>query len=95
MRYTLDECIFNEPNVTQPTPSPLCNAPCSALEPSIKTNLLTPNFSSTYDFCADPNFVNDAQDCAKCYRTVPNQIYLSNCEFCYPVPRFMSDKEKF
>ena len=80
MRVTLDECLFSKPNVTISSPNNQCNAPCSALSNSIQTNLLTPNLSSAYDYCADPSFVTEAENCASCYRVIPNQVYISNCE---------------
>ena len=79
MRYTLDECLFSQPNATVSKPNNQCNVPCSPLSNSIQTNLLTPNASSSYDYCADPTFIEMAQNCASCYKIIPNQVYISNC----------------
>ena len=80
LRYTLDECLFSRRNTTDPLPAGQCSNSCAQISDSIQTNILTPDQSTAYDYCADPNFLQNAESCASCYRVIPNQIYLSNCE---------------
>ena len=80
MRYTLDQCLFSHTNTTTEPPANQCTAPCAGISSPLQTNLLTPNESSTYDYCADPAFLQNVEGCVSCYRVISHQIYLSNCE---------------
>lgn len=80
MRYALDWCIFDYPQTKNLSVSNTCTASCAPIYNALETNLLTPNASSTYDYCEDPNFRPNVGVCATCYKIIPNQLYLSNCE---------------
>jgi len=81
MRYALDECLYSYPkNLSQdPLPWNQCSTPCSPISSALETHLDSPNSSSTFDFCQSGVFLNQVQNCASCYRIIPDQLYLSNC----------------
>ena len=81
MRYTVDYCLFKQPTSNASTSLNQCTGPCAGLSESIQINLFTPNTSHTFDYCADRSFKDKAVSCASCYKVIPDQIFLSNCEF--------------
>lgn len=80
MRYAVGWCSFGFPNANGSSMSSPCSAACAQTSNALKTNILTPNISTPYDYCQDPTFVPSAGQCASCYSQVPNQLYLSNCK---------------
>ena len=80
MRYAVDWCLFDYPDPQNQTVSNACTSSCAPIAPALRTNILTPNASTTYDFCQDPNFLPNVGACASCYEIIPNQLYISNCE---------------
>lgn len=82
MRYALDWCLFDFPKGDKETAVDLCVTACGRIFNALETNLLNATASSTYDFCQDQNFLPNVGSCASCYKTVPNQLYLSNCKHC-------------
>ena len=80
MRYALDWCLFNYPQSKNQTVSNTCSTSCSPISNALETNILTPNASTTYDYCQDPNFLSNVDSCASCYKIIPNHLYMSNCK---------------
>ena len=80
MRYALDWCLYNYPESKNQTVSNTCSTSCAPISNALETNILMPNASTTYDYCQDPNFLSNVDGCASCYKIIPNQLYLSNCE---------------
>lgn len=77
MRYALDWCLFDFPGGDNETAADQCAA-CGRISKALEINLLNATASSTYDYCQDPEFLPNVGSCASCYKTVPNQLYLSN-----------------
>ena len=84
MRYALDWCLFGFPQGDKETASNQCIPACGRISNALEINLLNVTASSTYDFCQDPDFLPNVGSCASCYKTVPNQLYLSNCKRSFP-----------
>ena len=80
MRYALDWCLFGFPQGDNKTASDQCIPACGRIANALETNLLNISASSTYDYCQDPDFLPNVGSCASCYKSVPNQLYLSNCK---------------
>ena len=80
MRYALDWCLFKLPKGDNETASDQCVTACGRISNALEINLLNATASSTYDYCQDPEFLPNIDSCASCYKTVPNQLYLSNCK---------------
>ncbi|MCJ1453438.1 hypothetical protein MMC28_003785 [Mycoblastus sanguinarius] len=78
MRYTLDWCLYDFPQDAGQTASNQCTSSCAEISNSLETNILQSNASTTYDYCQDPKFLSNVNDCASCYKIIPNQLYLSN-----------------
>ena len=83
MRYALDWCLFNYTSLNNQSAANSCSNFCAPISNALKTNLLTPNSSTTYDFCQNADFLNNVEPCASCYKIIPNQLYMSNCEFIH------------
>ena len=94
MRYTLDWCLFGFPNngnqssISSQTTQ--CQTSCTNMSKSLEINILTPNTTSTYDYCEDPNFLPNVDGCAKCLAKVPNQLYSANCKLSRRTAKFES-----
>lgn len=79
MRYALSWCLFEFPQPKNQTVSNTCTTTCAPISNALETNILTPNATTTYDYCRDPNFLPNVGACASCYKIIPNQLYMSNC----------------
>ena len=85
IRYTLSWCLYDYPESENQTVSNTCTATCAPIANALETNLLTPNASTTYDYCQDQDFSANVGACASCYQIISNQLYLSNCKlFTFP-----------
>ncbi len=80
MRYALDWCLFDYPESKNETASNTCKISCAPIANALETNILTPNASTTYDYCHDQDFLPNVGACASCYKIIPNQLYISNCK---------------
>ena len=80
MRYALDWCLFEFPKRINQSAANQCTLSCAKVSNALQINILSPNASTTYDYCQDPRFLPNVDDCAACYKAVPDQLYLSNCK---------------
>ena len=84
LRYTLDWCLFSFPNngnqsiISSQTSQ--CLGSCTKISNALEINILTPNATTTYGYCQDPNFLPNVKGCASCFAKIPNQLYFSNCK---------------
>ena len=76
----MDWCLFGFPKGDKEAPSAQCSTACGQISNALEINIPNATASSTYDYCQDPEFLPNVGSCASCYKSVPNQLYLSNCK---------------
>jgi len=80
MRYALDWCLFEFHKHENQSAANQCTSSCANISTALEINVLTPNATTTYDYCQDQNFLPNVEACAACYKVIPDQLYLSNCK---------------
>ncbi|KAI0377932.1 hypothetical protein F5Y04DRAFT_167962 [Hypomontagnella monticulosa] len=82
IRYSVDVCLYGFPNATKTISSPCdIDYACRPLKKALEIGNLNPNNGTQLDYCsADGGVFNGShlQDCVQCFRSSPNQFYLSN-----------------
>lgn len=85
LRYSVNVCLFEYPNVTNPSISSPCdiNYACEPLKTSLRAGNLDPNNGTQLDYCdADGGKFQTPKvsSCLQCLQASEDQEYTANCE---------------
>ncbi|KAI2641509.1 hypothetical protein GGS26DRAFT_585900 [Hypomontagnella submonticulosa] len=82
LRYSVDVCLYGFPNATKTISSPCdIDYACRPLKNALEIGNLNPNNGSQLDYCTANSGAftgSHLQDCIQCFRSSPNQFYISN-----------------